>query len=220
MGKAGKPLTQNKLARMLKPLGIAPAYIGPEDERQRGYKLASFEEVFARYLPSEGVSNCASVQSAVNTGTSDNSKVCSQDDGCTVAKCEKPNNDGPLHRCTVAKEDTVASVPFMLTRDLKRRLRVCGYSDEQIAHMTPQEAHDILGQLAQQPTNGGAEPPPPDEDRALAELSPQAGRLADGHICAQCHRDPPDGKERPVAYGDETIWLHAECERFFIQGKM
>jgi len=43
--------------------------------------------------------------------------------------------------------------------------------------------------------------------------------LTGRHVCAQCHR-LPDGKERLVAYGDETIWLHAECERFFIKAKM
>jgi hypothetical protein len=43
--------------------------------------------------------------------------------------------------------------------------------------------------------------------------------LTGSHVCAQCH-GVPDGKERPVAYGDETIWLHAECERFFIRAKM
>src|SRR5262249_37482896 len=43
--------------------------------------------------------------------------------------------------------------------------------------------------------------------------------LTGRHACAQCHR-VPDGKERLVAYGDETIWLHAECGRFFIQAKM
>ena len=46
------------------------------------------------------------------------------------------------------------------------------------------------------------------------------GAPANGHICVQCHRDPPDGKERPVSYNDDTIWLHAECERFFIKEKM
>ena len=40
------------------------------------------------------------------------------------------------------------------------------------------------------------------------------------HVCVQCHRDPPDGKEQPVSYGDDTIWLHAECERAFITAKM
>ena len=31
MGKGGKPLTQNRLARMLKPLAIAPDMTGPEN---------------------------------------------------------------------------------------------------------------------------------------------------------------------------------------------
>jgi hypothetical protein len=39
-----------------------------------------------------------------------------------------------------------ASVPFMLTQDRKRRLRAYGYSDEEIAHLTPQQAHEILTQ--------------------------------------------------------------------------
>ena len=44
-----------------------------------------------------------------------------------------------------------ASVPFMLTQDMKRRLRAYGYSDEEIAHLTPQQAHEILAQEGQQP---------------------------------------------------------------------
>ena len=31
MGRARKPMTQNRLARMLKPLGIAPDNVGPEN---------------------------------------------------------------------------------------------------------------------------------------------------------------------------------------------
>jgi putative DNA primase/helicase len=76
------------------------------------------------------------------------------------------------HGASVAPQDQgrVASVPFMLTQEMKRRLRVCGYSDEQIAGMTPQEAHDILGQLAAQPTNAGIEAGLTQERRAeLAE---------------------------------------------------
>jgi hypothetical protein len=103
LGKARKPLTQNGLARMLKPLGIGPDFVGPEGARARGYKHSQFREAFERYLPLEGDSNRASVQSPANMGTSDDSKPCSQEDTCTVAKREKPNNDGPLHGCTVAK---------------------------------------------------------------------------------------------------------------------
>ena len=49
MGRSGKPLTQNKLARMLKPLGIAPEPIGPKTDRVRGYVLKAFTEAFDRY---------------------------------------------------------------------------------------------------------------------------------------------------------------------------
>src|SRR5262245_23824664 len=51
-GKRGKPLTQFKLAHMLKPLAIASGHIGSE-ARVRGYKLWQFEEAFSRYLPAE-----------------------------------------------------------------------------------------------------------------------------------------------------------------------
>jgi hypothetical protein len=67
MGRARKALNQNRLARMLKPLGIAPDHIDPKT-RVRGYKLSQFEEAFSRYLPSEGVSNRSTVQNAANTG--------------------------------------------------------------------------------------------------------------------------------------------------------
>src|SRR5262249_7722160 len=61
-----KPLTQNRLARMLKPLGIGPGFIGPKDARLRGYKISQFEEAFSRYLPPEEV--CSTVHNAANTG--------------------------------------------------------------------------------------------------------------------------------------------------------
>ena len=71
------------------------------------------------------------------------------------------------------------------------------------------------------------------DDGAIVTANPLKNKDGDGrdgsdgifpnltgrHVCAQCH-GVLDGKERPVAYGDETIWLHAECERFFIQAKM
>jgi Protein of unknown function (DUF3631) len=103
MGKSGKPLTQAKLARMLKPLGIPPGNIGEEKARVRGYKLTQFEEAFERYLPSEGDSKCTGAQNAANRGTSDISKPHSPGNGCADVKCEKPNNDGLLCTCAVAK---------------------------------------------------------------------------------------------------------------------
>src|SRR5262249_40739404 len=52
LGKRGKPLTQKKLAQMLKPLAIAPDHLG-SGTSVRGYKLWQFEEAFSRYLPPE-----------------------------------------------------------------------------------------------------------------------------------------------------------------------
>jgi hypothetical protein len=103
MGNSGRSLTQNRLARMLKPLGIAPGQVGPEAARLRGYRTEQFEDAFVRFLPPEGVSNGPSVRNAVNTGTSRNFKVSSQDDGRTVEKCKKSNNDGVSDTWTVAK---------------------------------------------------------------------------------------------------------------------
>jgi hypothetical protein len=52
-GRTGKPVTANRLARLLKPFMVIPGNIGPEGARVRGYKLASFLEAFGRHLPSQ-----------------------------------------------------------------------------------------------------------------------------------------------------------------------
>jgi hypothetical protein len=103
MGKARKPMTQNRLARMLMPLGIRPGYIGPETERKRGYVREHFKEAFERYLPPEGASEPCRYAEADEMGTSEISEVCSPGNGCTDAKSQKSNNDGLLHTCTVVK---------------------------------------------------------------------------------------------------------------------
>src|SRR5215831_4626408 len=56
-GKNRKPLTQNALARMLKPLGIGPDKIGPESKRLNGYMRDWFKDAFARFLPPEEASH-------------------------------------------------------------------------------------------------------------------------------------------------------------------
>ena len=45
-------------------------------------------------------------------------------------------------------EGATASVPFMMTRELKSQLQACGYSAAEIANRTPQKAHDILREVA------------------------------------------------------------------------
>jgi uncharacterized protein DUF3631 len=103
MGKSRKPLSQNGLARMLRPLGIAPDMTGPKTKRLSGYKLAQFKEAFERYLPSEGDCNLTPSHHAANTGTSDDSQPHTHKTGCEVEKCQKSNNDGLVRGCEVAK---------------------------------------------------------------------------------------------------------------------
>ena len=53
-GRNAKPINQNQLARLLKPYKIWPGTIRVELGRKgtaKGYRLAQFAEVFARYLP-------------------------------------------------------------------------------------------------------------------------------------------------------------------------
>lgn len=52
--KAGKPITVNRLARLLAPFAIAPATIRKGGETPKGYLLAQFEDAFTRYLPGSG----------------------------------------------------------------------------------------------------------------------------------------------------------------------
>ena len=54
LGKSRKPLTQNGLARRLRPLSIAPDSVRVDEKRTpKGYYLHQFKEAFARYLGAE-----------------------------------------------------------------------------------------------------------------------------------------------------------------------
>jgi hypothetical protein len=103
LGKNRKPLTQNRLARMLKPLGIAPKKIGPGKERVNGYVCTHFEEAFGRYLGSEGGSQPDNWTECDEIRTSENLQPDSPEQASPVAKCEKPSNDGLPSGCPVAK---------------------------------------------------------------------------------------------------------------------
>lgn len=53
--KAGRPLTQRQLARLLEPFGIAPKQIW-KGRNLRGYKTGQFSDAFTRYLGMRGKS--------------------------------------------------------------------------------------------------------------------------------------------------------------------
>jgi hypothetical protein len=90
----GKPMTQNKLARLLKPLGISSELIG--ENRLAGYRLARFEEAFERYLAPQGNSNLSTSHNPYDTGISDLFATSHPGDVREVGKSQKSNNDGVL----------------------------------------------------------------------------------------------------------------------------
>ncbi len=53
-GRNPRPLTANKLARLLRPFGVGPCQVGPERERVKGYRLLDFEDAFTRHLGEGG----------------------------------------------------------------------------------------------------------------------------------------------------------------------
>jgi hypothetical protein len=58
-GRHKKPITQNALARLLKPHKVSPVDVGPEHARRKGYKLVQFEQLFRAYLDVPSASEVA-----------------------------------------------------------------------------------------------------------------------------------------------------------------
>jgi hypothetical protein len=126
IGKSQRPLTQNKLARLLKPLGVGPERVGPEDERARGYKRERFTEAFDRYLPGqEGfqtvhpsrtqqkqatprISDPSSPDPLDGSENLGNRRNSSRLDGWTVAK-EGDGENAHVRRVITSADDTVAA---------------------------------------------------------------------------------------------------------------
>jgi Protein of unknown function (DUF3631) len=104
-GRTGKPISQNQLARALKPLGVSPDVNEDDGAPHRGYAFAWFGEAFSRYLPSEGLPNRNPVTNADGTGTSDLFQSVTSTQTVTVEKCEKSNNDGLSYGVTVVERE-------------------------------------------------------------------------------------------------------------------
>jgi putative DNA primase/helicase len=62
----GKPITVRQIARLLAPFGIAPGTIRTETTTIKGYRLSSFRDAFARYLPIDPSHRHKSQNSAEN----------------------------------------------------------------------------------------------------------------------------------------------------------
>jgi putative DNA primase/helicase len=107
--KAGKPLSQNSLARLLKPLKIRPDGIRTGDRTPKGYYLAQFEDAFRRYLLQEGGFQPQHRNKADEMGTSSIFQPQQRNRVLRFEKCDKPNNDGLCCGVAVGEGDTTAA---------------------------------------------------------------------------------------------------------------
>jgi putative DNA primase/helicase len=110
LGKSRKPLTQNGLARRLKPLAITSENIRIGDKVPKGYLLVWFREAFSRYLESEGASEPLQRHNADEMGASAGFRTATADPDVAVRKCEKPANDRPRSGVADEKGDVGGSV--------------------------------------------------------------------------------------------------------------
>jgi Protein of unknown function (DUF3631) len=93
--KAGKPLSQNGLARLLKPLKIRPGTKRIDGEKTaKGYDLFQFDDAFSRYLGQEEGFNPSHRHKADETGTSQGFPSVTPEPSVTDGKSEKLNNGG------------------------------------------------------------------------------------------------------------------------------
>jgi putative DNA primase/helicase len=108
MGKSRKPLTQNRLAKLLTGPGfkIIPERITVMveggitgaliEKRVRGYVLVRFKEAFDRYLAAAPPSKCPSGTNLDEPGTSATFQSVQKAGSGHFEKCEKSGNGGPL----------------------------------------------------------------------------------------------------------------------------
>jgi hypothetical protein len=104
-GKARKPISQNQVARLLRPLGIAPETARTGKKIVRTYQLHQFADAFERYLSPEGALQPQHCNKCDEIRTSGPSPSATQGPNVAVAECEKSSNDGLC--CGVAVEKGV-----------------------------------------------------------------------------------------------------------------
>jgi hypothetical protein len=104
-GKARKPISQNQVARLLRPVGIAPETARTGKKIVRTYQLHQFADAFERYLPAEEALQPQHCNNRDEMGTSSTFQSATLGPDVAVAECEKSNNDGLC--CSVAVEKGV-----------------------------------------------------------------------------------------------------------------
>jgi Protein of unknown function (DUF3631)/Bifunctional DNA primase/polymerase, N-terminal len=149
----GKPISPAALAKLLAPFGIVPVNLKLPDERVlKGYRREHFEDAFARYLPPPPIVAATPLLRPSDGHNLHVSRPLPGDGGSGCANSENPNNHAQSSGVAAVKapESSAngAAIPFMITHAMKDQLRGRGLSDDQIANLTPQKAHEILNSPA------------------------------------------------------------------------
>src|SRR5262249_55769723 len=105
-GRTGKPLSQNGLARLLKPLAITPQTIRVSDDTAKGYYRHQFEEAWDRFLAKSPESQPSHRNKCDEMGTSTTFTTVTTQNPVTVAESQKSNNHGLCYGVTVGSGET------------------------------------------------------------------------------------------------------------------
>jgi putative DNA primase/helicase len=106
-GRDRKPITQNALARLLKPHRVRPTDIGPVDARRKGYRRTDLQPLFEAYLKSTADTPSSQPRSRAECDgirVSEHFLPRSENLGCADANAEKLNENNALRGYAVADE--------------------------------------------------------------------------------------------------------------------
>jgi hypothetical protein len=199
--KSGKPITQNKLARLLKPLGITPGHgkvilDDGSETNARHYELWQFKEAFERFLPPLAGLQLATWQQLDEISTSEHFKVATPNLPLPVGESKKSNNDGLVAALPLAKGGSGKKAHAPTARSKSDDFPYAGPVVE-----VPDLGPDNLDKHG---TSNPCAPRNPERASDPAEL------------CAYCKR--PGGEV--WSYGDSEVRLHPECENPWIEARM
>jgi Protein of unknown function (DUF3631) len=89
-GRAGKPISKNQIAWLLKDYKIVPDSVRIGERTKKGYHLSQFAEVFERYLGPQGVNEPEQRNKPTARGTSSAFQNGTGKSDVPFQKCEKP----------------------------------------------------------------------------------------------------------------------------------
>ncbi|MGA8695673.1 MAG: DUF3631 domain-containing protein, partial [Xanthobacteraceae bacterium] len=96
--RSGRPMTANRLARMLAPFGIIPGTKRTGSDTFKGYLYSDFTDAFASYLPDQTVTT----SQPNNDGHCDVLQTVTPESLVTLSKALQFNNDGHCDGVTVS----------------------------------------------------------------------------------------------------------------------